>query len=454
VDQNAAIASFSGTFAHFASGAGWQTGFNLVNTGYGEASGQISLYDESGNALPGLGGEMAPGSLLSLTVPGSSDATAQQGWAQLATDGNVNGYEVFRLPTSQGFLEAFASPEIRSSSLYMLPFDTTGSHEYGIAITNSSPMEAVVTVGATDAATGVLLVSGQLTVPSRSHSSFVLTANYPALVNTRGVLNLSTFFAGQLNVVGLRLKSTQSITSVPVFIPGSASAFSGFVDAGILPQIVSGGGWSTTFALVNTGGITAGAHLDFYDDQGAPLPLTLTQMLVGATATSVATAADATLAPGTMALIQASGDLSTLTGWARLSAQGNVSGYALLAYSDSSGTKEAATPLFIPQANSYLLPFDNAGGYVNGVALANDSAQATNVLATVRDSTGLTIDTETISLPAWGHLSFGISSRYPVTANTSGTLEFSSPVGGQLGALGIRAGSNHSFTAVPALARQ
>jgi hypothetical protein len=100
------------------------------------------------------------------------------------------------------------------------------------------------------------------------------------------------------------------------------------------------------------------------------------------------------------------------------------------------------------------LPFDNGDGYANGVAVANDSAQATDVLATLRDSTGQTIGTETISLPAWGHVSFGVANRYPITANTSGTLEFSSPVSGQIGVVGIRAGSNHSFTAVPALARQ
>jgi hypothetical protein len=454
VDQNGASPSVAGTFAHWASGAGWQTRFDLFNTGYGNASGQISLYGQSGNALPGSGGQMAPGSLLSLTVPGGSDATAHEGWAQLATDGNVSGYEVFRLPTSQGFLEAFASPETRSSSTYMLPFDTTGGHEYGIAVTNSSPMEAVVTVSATDAVTGAVLVSGRLTIPSLNHSSFVLTAQYPALAGARGVLRFSPLFTGQISVLGLRLNSTQSITSIPVFVPGTAGSFTGFTDAGILPQVASGGGWATIFALVNTGGTTAGAHLDFYDDHGAPLPLTITQSLAGATTTAIAKSADATLQPGTMALIQASGDQSTLTGWARLSAQGNVNGYALLAFTDSSGTKEAATPLFIPAASSYLLPFDNGDGYANGVAVANDSAQATDVLATLRDPTGQTIGTETINLPAWGHVSFGVANRYPITANTSGTLEFSSPVSGQIGVVGIRAGSNHSFTAVPALARQ
>jgi hypothetical protein len=454
VSQNGATDSVAGTFPHFASGGGWQTAFTLVNTGYGPANGYLNFYDASGNALTDAersAPQMAPGSFQSVAAPAGSDTNPLQGWAQLVTDGNVTGYEVFRLPTTQGYLEALALPETRSINSYMLPFDTTDGHDYGIALVNSSSTDGYVNVSATDAMTGALLFTGSsLPLPSLRHTSFVLTAQYPALANTRGVLRFSTFFAGQANVLGLRLKSTQSITSVPVFATGSAGVFKGFVDAGVLPQVVSGGGWSTTFVLVNTGGATAKAHLSFYDDQGAPLPLMLTRPYVSGTSTT----ADATLAPGTMVTIEAPGGQTTQSGWARLEAEGNVGAYALLNYSDGSSTREAAAPVSIPAAYACLLPFDNTNGYVNGVALANNSAQPASVLATLRDSTGQTISTETISLPAWGHRSFGIGDRYPVTANASGTLEFSSPVSGQIGVLGIRAGSNDSFTAVPALARQ
>jgi sugar lactone lactonase YvrE len=468
IDQTGASATPSGTFSHFVSGAGWQTGFTLVNTGYGPTSGQISFYDENGIPFPGAGtsmspgvspasgsgGKMGPGALLSIAAPGGLATAAQQGWAQLLTDGNVNGYEVFRLPTSQGFLEAIAAPETRASSLYMLPFDTTGGHEYGIALVNPSGVDAVVSLSATDAVTGALLSLGSFAAPSLGHSSFVLTAKYPMLANARGILRFSTLFGGQINVIGLRLRSTQSITSVPLFIPASANPLAGFANAGILPQVAAGGGWSTTFAFVNTGSSTAKAHLDFYDDQGAPLPLTTDKPLQPAAGTATTSSADATLEPGTMAMVEAAADQSPRTGWARLVAEGSVSGYALLVYSDGSETREAASPFFISTATAYLLPFDNTEGYANGVGLANNSDQAANVLATLRDTTGQPISSETISLPAWGHTSFEIISRYPATANMSGTVEFSSAVSGQIGVLGFRAGSNHAFTAVPALARQ
>jgi hypothetical protein len=186
-------------------------------------------------------------------------------------------------------------------------------------------------------------------------------------------------------------------------------------------------------------------------DHGKPRTIPYPNV-VGATVT--AASADVTLQPGTMTSIVASGDQSVRSGWAHLLAEGNVGAYALLAYSNGTGTTEAISPVSISTANAYLLPFDNTNGYVTGVGLANNSAQASSVLATVRDVNGQTIAVETISLPPWGHRSFEISGRYPVTANTTGTLEFSSPVSGQIGVLGIRAGSNDSFTAVPALPRQ
>jgi sugar lactone lactonase YvrE len=458
VSQNGGAYSAVGTFPHFASGGGWQTAFTLVNTGYGPSTGYLNFYDEKGTSLlpaerAGDFSPLPPAGLQSVATPGGSDTNPLQGWAQLVTNGNVNGYEIFRLATTQGYLEALTLPETRVLSSYMLPFDTTGGHDYGLALVNSSEMDGFVNVSATDATTGALLFSGSsLPLASQNHTSFVLTAQYPALANTRGVLRLSTFFAGQANVLGLRLKPGQSLTSVPVFAVSSSTAFNGFVDAGILPQVVSGGGWSTTFVLVNTGGATAKAHLDFYDDQGAPLSLVLSQLVVGATVT--AAGADATLLPGTMATIVVAGNQTAQSGWAHLLAEGNVGAYALLSYSDSSSTRETIAPVATPAANADLLPFDNTNGYGNGVALANNSAQPASVLVIVRDASGQSLYTETIGLPAWGHLSFGISARYPVTVNSSGTLEFSSPVSGEIGVLGIRAGSNDSLTAVPALARQ
>jgi hypothetical protein len=122
------------------------------------------------------------------------------------------------------------------------------------------------------------------------------------------------------------------------------------------------------------------------------------------------------------------------------------------------GAQEAVVPLETRNASSYLLAFDNTNGVVLAVAVANVSSQAANIPVIVRDSTGVQIATGTIALPGNGHKAFVLSDAangFPVTANTTGTVEFDTPLGGQISVLGIRTtplGASKTITTVPALA--
>ena len=90
------------------------------------------------------------------------------------------------------------------------------------------------------------------------------------------------------------------------------------------------------------------------------------------------------------------------------------------------------------------------------MALNAVSAQQVNVPVIVRDETGAPIATDTIALAANGHYAFTLASdKYLGTANLRGTIEFDTPVGAQIGALGIRipAGAAHTYTTLPALAK-
>jgi hypothetical protein len=46
-----------------------------------------------------------------------------------------------------------------------------------------------------------------------------------------------------------------------------------------------------------------------------------------------------------------------------------------------------------------------------------------------------------------------VSDKYANTANIRGTIEFDTPAGAQIGALGIRIPVAHTFTTLPALAK-
>jgi hypothetical protein len=88
---------------------------------------------------------------------------------------------------------------------------------------------------------------------------------------------------------------------------------------------------------------------------------------------------------------------------------------------------------------------------VNAVSSGN-----VNIPVTVRDATGAPIASDTISLNANGHYAFTlVTDRYPATANSRGTIEFTTPANASIGALGIRmpAGAAHTYTTLPALTK-
>jgi hypothetical protein len=89
---------------------------------------------------------------------------------------------------------------------------------------------------------------------------------------------------------------------------------------------------------------------------------------------------------------------------------------------------------------------------VLGVAVENISAQAASVGVVIRDDTGAQIGTGSLALQGSGHTSFVLSTQFPVTANRRGTIEFDTPPGGQIGALGIRFTPAGAFTTIPVLA--
>ncbi len=137
-------------------------------------------------------------------------------------------------------------------------------------------------------------------------------------------------------------------------------------------------------------------------------------------------------------------------GSAQLLAKGNVGGFAI--FKDDVTGQEAAVPLETRDAASYTLAFDNTNGVALGVALQNVLASPANVPVILRDDKGAQIGSDTISLAGLGHASFVLAAQYPVAADKRGTIEFDTPAGGRIGALGLRFTPTGTLTAVPVLA--
>jgi hypothetical protein len=288
-------------------------------------------------------------------------------------------------------------------------------------------------------------------VPGNGHTSFVVSdpaLGFPVTANIRGTIEFDTPAGGRISVLGLRFSPPNSALTT---IPALANVGTG---GGSIAHLASGGdGWQTTFVLVNTGISSASATLSFFNDQtGAPLPLPLSFPQPSGGTDTTAPSVTQNLPAGATRVIVSTGAASLLTGSAQLSTNGHVSGFVIFRHNN----QEAVVPLESRNASGYIIAFDNTNGTATGIAVNAVSAGQVNVPVVVRDETGATIASDTVTLAPNGHYAFTLGTdRYPAALTIRGTIEFDTPAGAQIGALGIRIPNvaAHTYTTLPALAK-
>ena len=342
--------------------------------------------------------------------------------------------------------------ETRNASSYVLAFDNTNNVVLGVALENISAQNAVVGVVIRNEGGTVISPPGaSVSLEGSGHTAFVLSdpvLGFPVTANMRGTIEFDTPAGGRISALGLRFTPPNTALTT---IPALANVGIG---GGSIAHLASGGdGWQTTFVLVNTGTSAAPFTLSFYADQtGLPQQLPLTFPQPGGAADTMAVSVTQTLPAGATRLIVSSGAPQLITGSAQLRTTGNVSGFVIFRHNN----QEAVVPLESRNAGAYIIAFDNTNGTATGIAVNAVSAGQVNIPITVRDSTGATIATDTITLNANGHTQFTlVTDKYSMTAGNQGTIEFDTPAGSQIGALGIRIPNvpAHTYTTLPALAK-
>ncbi len=252
-----------------------------------------------------------------------------------------------------------------------------------------------------------------------------------------------TFAVNVQDAMGTTTGRQASLTIDPL-IPGSSLI-------GSLPHLAANENWMTTFTLLNKGNAAAEGKLNFFGDPNGVLPLNLT--LPGGLALVPTAVLDQTLNPNALAVVLTGGPQTppVQVGSAQLSANGAMDGFAIFHHIVTQ--QETVVPLETRNAGSYLLAFDNTGGSVLGVAVANAAAQDGAIFVVIRDDSGKQIATSSLSILADGHRAFVLPTQFPITANLRGTIEFDAPSGGRISVLGMRfTGPNNALTTVPVLA--
>lgn len=222
---------------------------------------------------------------------------------------------------------------------------------------------------------------------------------------------------------------------------------------GSMAQLASGGGWETTLTLVNTSATSGEAPLSFLNNDGNPLQLPFVfSQVPSPTGPQVVSTLDQPLNAYSMLVLdsQQPGNANAQVGSAQLLTNGDIGGFAVFKYAPTG--QEAVVPLETRNAQNYLLAFDNTGGVVTGVAIANVAPQPANISTIIRDDTGAQIGTDTIKLTGQGHASFMLTGIYGITAGHRGTVEFDTPAEGQISVLGLRV-NGKAITTLPVLAQ-
>ena len=453
--------SLVGSLAHLVANQDWTTTFTLVNTGTGNAQTELNLFGDDGTPLqiplvlpqqgvtespvttPTLDWTLASNASLIVQTAASTSVAFQSGSAQLGATSGMGGFGIFHLnPTAQ---DAVVPLETINASSYLLAYDNTNGAALGVALANISAQAANVAMVVRDD-TGAQIASGSVPVPGSGHNAFVLSAMFPATAGGRGTVEFDTPAGGQISVLGVRTTPPGTLTSVPALANVGTSG-------GAFAHMAIANGWKTSFVLVNTGASAAQAHLAFFDDNGNPLVLPLSSPQSGASVPATASSVDSAMDAGATLVVEGTGaDTDPLqTGSAQLTTNGNVSGFVIFRYQPTG--QEAVVPLESRTASSYILAFDNTGGTATGVAISTSSLQAASIPVVIRDDSGAQIGTGSISLAANGHSAFVLTTQFPVTTGKRGTLEISTPAGGQIGVLGIRTPPANTFTTLPALTR-
>jgi len=220
---------------------------------------------------------------------------------------------------------------------------------------------------------------------------------------------------------------------------------------GTLAHIAAGGGWATTFTVVNTDTVPILVRVNLYAETGAYLTLPLTFPQAGGGPETNAWFVQRSLPVNGSLVIESDALPAVAVGWADILATGHAGAFAIFRLRVAGRPDQEGTAMLDSHSQaSFSMPFDNTAGYVGGMAICSTTDAPATVTATAWDENGVLIGRQTLdSLPADGHTSFALSDQMPYLAGRRGVLVFQNETGAPISALGLRFTPTASFTSVP-----
>ena len=194
----------------------------------------------------------------------------------------------------------------------------------------------------------------------------------------------------------------------------------------VFADVLSGGGWETLMTFVNMSNAPARFTLTFYDDNGKPVKVPLSNP---DGSVSRFAAVDFSMDGNTsQEVVVANVDNNVHYTWAYLSFIGKtapIAGMAVVRTYDSAGNvfNETTETLSNTQDFDFLAPYDNLQGVVTGLVVLNPGTSLTStVRISAQDANGNELVRDSFQLPPGVRTTIMLPDSYKVLARTSGKL--------------------------------
>jgi len=410
-----------------------RTTFVLFNPTAHAAGLGMNLTDGQGNpltvALPGLGTDssfqfsLAPGQTRLLETGG--EGSLRTGAAIVATASEVGVSAVFRISSSdRGFITEAGVGNSIPQTKFVLPVDTTGRFNTGVALFNSGGLDAQLTFELFDTE-GRPGPTSSANLAARTHQAKFVAGEgqlFPAVGSFRGTMVVTA--TRPVSAVVLR-QNLDTFTSTTLPVVAANSQLREF----LLPQIANGpyadGSIRTSFLLFNVSNAVADVDVTLTKDDGTPFPVN-----VGAGTQS---SFSRRLNPNGAAFLTTDGAGTLSAGAARVTSTAAIGVSAIFTLYDLQGGFQTEAGVgSSPAVPQLTVPVDTTEGFDSGLALFNPGSVPLSATVRLLDSLGTRLDSATVSLPALGHSALMVGELFPGRRLLRGSLSVSAdgPVSG------------------------
>jgi len=434
-------------------GAGtYRTTFVLINNTNAKVTATLDLSDDGGRPLT-LAIDGDTDNRFAVQLPGGATRLLQtdgkgslvSGAAEVTSTGPIGVSAILSVFDANGrYLAETGIGTSEPMSTTILPVDTTGYFNTGLALFNVTDASVAVTMSLRDSSGRQVGVPVALNLGARNHIARFIHGPgqlFPEVSNFQGTLLVEC----SAPIASMVLRQNAAPLSYTSLSGVSTTSSQQTVK---LAQVANGsygsGSYRTSFLIYNISAAPASVNLKLTDDGGRPLIVSI----VGWGENSNFAFPD--LAPGGSLFLQTDGRGDLSTGAATISANVPIGASGVYTLLDSLGAFKSETGVACSSVlTSLTLPVDITGTFDTGVALLGAAGSSSILTLRLLDASGTAVGSSTTRVVlANGHLGIFVSQLFPGISNFRGSLSVSSTAG--VAALTLRVNTSPlSFTTFP-----